>query len=162
MIDFFQAGCQAITSSSSFGICDNPTTKAYLGLDPNSTNEWIAIVNNEKNKAITFTAIDNCIDIRRENGEKESSCDCVLTYENNIDFVELKNVRQKWIQGGIDQLKQTIKVFRQAYPLDNFERRRAFLANKKHPQFKSSHKEEMQKFRNEFKVRLLIQNDIRI
>ncbi len=46
--------------------------------------------------------------------------------------------------------------------LNIYNKKRAFLANKKHPHFHFSHKEEMQEFKKELKVRLIIQNTIKI
>ena len=160
MINFFKLACKQHTTSDKFGIGDDPNQHAFI--DDIDDFPWIAIVYNEKKKNIQFNAIDNCIEILRENGEEEKSCDGMLTYENNIDFIELKSKRQDWIQEGIEQLKTTIEIFDKNHYLKNYKRKRAFLANKKHPRFKHSHKEKMQKFKTKTGVRLIIENKILI
>ena len=160
-VNFFKEECQEITDESRFGICDlEDENPAFIQFT--DEKDWIAVVHNEEQKEVIFTAIDNCIDIRRSNGDKESSCDAMLTYTDNIDFVELKVVRKDWINKGIGQLSKTIQTFVANHDLTAYNKKRAFLANKKHPHFHFSHKEEMQEFKKELKVRLIIQNTIKI
>ena len=160
-IDFFKKECQEKTTAEQFGLMDlDDKTPAYV--NKTDKEDWIAIIHNEKQQEITFTAIDNCIPIYRADGNMESRCDGMLTHANNIDFVELKEVRKDWIEGGIKQLKKTIEIFSANHQLADYTKKRAFLANKKHPQFKYSHKEQMQQFRNELGVRLIIENVIKI
>ena len=45
---------------------------------------------------------------------------------------------------------------------ERLEKPRAFLANKKHPQFKYSHKQRMQEFKRDSGVRLIIENKIKV
>lgn len=160
-IDFFKADCQQHSKALEFGLCDN-TDKTPAFISEENKEPWIAIIKNEAQKDITFTAIDNCISILRADGNMEKSCDGMLTHDDNIDFIELKEVRSDWIIGGIEQLKVTISIFSNHYDLNQYRKKRAFLANRKHPQFKFSHKEEMQRFKNETGVRLIIQNRIKI
>ncbi|MEM9885152.1 MAG: hypothetical protein AAF849_04610 [Bacteroidota bacterium] len=161
MIDFFRKECVVEIDAKQFGICDdNDKLPAYP--DTDNADNWIAIVQNENQKTIQFIAIDNCIPIWRAKGEMESRCDGMLFYEDNIDFVELKVVRNKWIQNGIIQLRITITNFLNVYEIDEFKRKRAFLTNSKHPQFKFSHKEQMQKFKQETGFRLVIAGAIKI
>ena len=101
--DFFKKTCQEKTKEKQFGLIDlQDGTAASINIDRQAKAEWIAIVNNDNQAEITFTAIDNCIPIYRPNGDLESRCDRMLTHANNIDFVELKAVRQGWIEGGIE------------------------------------------------------------
>ncbi len=161
VVNFFKEECQTRTKESRFGICDlNDDSPAFII----STNEedWVAIVDNEKQKEVIFTAIDNCIDILRPNGDRENRCDGMLTYDSNIDFVELKADRQDWTSKGIKQLKTTIQIFAASNDLTRYRKKRAFLANRKHPNFPIGRMEEMQRFTNELKVRLIIQNTIKI
>lgn len=160
MVNFFNVNCQQNTSANRFGICDFEGAHASI-IDENP-ELWIAVVLNDNQKNITLTAIDNCIEILRENGEMESSCDGMLTYDSDIDFFELKVKRENWIQGGIQQLVITVGIFFENNNIADYRRKRAFLANKKHPQFKFSHKEDMQKFKNRTGIRLIITNEIKI
>ncbi len=161
-INFFEPACQEKISAPRFGLCDDQNgSKAYI--DSTNPSKWIAIVKNDANIPITLTAVDNCIAIYRENGELESRCDGMMTYPENIVFVELKEVRTAgWIPGGVDQLKVTISLFGQNHDLSLFRKRRAFLVNKKFPSFQYGHQDLMEHFKNETGVRLIIHNTIKI
>jgi hypothetical protein len=114
---------------------------------------------------VIFTAIDNCIEILRSNGEKENRCDGMLTYNSKIIFVELKTrkyTNSVWIEEGEKQLRKTIAVFVNHNNLAIFKSKKAYIANNKKPQFQYSHKERMQKFRNNTGFTLSIQNTIKV
>ncbi|CAA6813637.1 MAG: Unknown protein [uncultured Aureispira sp.] len=164
MTDFFKSTCQTKTNAALFGICDDnnqPEAPAYL--NDTDSNTWSAEVRNDQKIEVTFTAIDNCIPIFRANGEMESRIDGLLTYNSNrLIFVELKIVRERWIPDGIEQLENTIELFSAQNDLSSYKKRRAFLANKKHPRFKFSHKETMQAFKNKTGVRLIITAKIKL
>jgi len=135
-VNFFQADCETITSAVKFGICDGENTyPAFLNFDA-LVEKWIAEVENEEEIEVIFTAIDNCIDILDENGETQSRCDAMMRYAENLIFIELKEVRTDWIKGGIGQLKETILYFKANQRVDAYSKKRAFLANRKHPRFK--------------------------
>ena len=161
-INFFDTICQEQISALSFGLCDDQDgTKAYV--DTQNSAKWIAVVKNDANLQITFTAIDNCISIFRDNGDMESRCDGMLTYPENIIFIELKVIRTGgWIPGGVDQLKIIITLFQQNHNLLAFRKKRAFLVNKKFPSFQYGHQDLMERFKNETGVRLIIHNNINI
>ena len=66
-VNFSEANCQCVTEKNLFGICDDPPPpqkQAYI--DEVDGAKWIAVVVNEDNQEVTFTAIDNCIEIKRE------------------------------------------------------------------------------------------------
>lgn len=161
MIDFEKTTCQTKTTALRFGIIDDlqqPT--AYLTFV--DEKKWTAVVENSQTKEVTFTAIDNCIEIRRPNGDWEKSCDGMLKYERDIVFVELKNKAAHWITEGIEQLRTTVEYYFQQYNLKDFRKKRAFLANAKKPRFQSAQKERMQRFRDQTGVRLIIHNVIKL
>lgn len=164
MTDFFKSTCQTKTKAALFGICDDnelPTAPAYI--DTKNSDTWTAKVVNEKLIETTFTAIDNCIPVFRENGDMESRIDGLLTYNNTLIFIELKIVKKdRWISPGIQQLENTIELFSAHNDLSSYKNKRAFLANKKHPKFKYSHKETMQAFKNKTGVRLIISANIKL
>ncbi|MFO5490953.1 MAG: hypothetical protein ACLBM6_00040, partial [Cuspidothrix sp.] len=113
-INFFDANCQSQTNQPKFGLCNDPPPSkdpAYIDID--DCSKWIAIVENNQEIEVIFTAIDNCIEILRSNGEGENRCDGMLTYNNHIIFVELKekNFRNNWVAKGEKQLKNTISVW---------------------------------------------------
>lgn len=147
-----------------FGICDDEDqsvkTQAYI--DTDAEEKWVAIVKNESGKSLHFTAVDNCIDIRRENGDLENRCDALLTNDEHIVFVELKNQRTPgWVAHAVnEQLQTTIDYFRASHDLTRYRHKRAFVCNKRHPQFNVGHKELMNAFYQRNKIRLNIEQVI--
>lgn len=121
MVNFFLEQCQESNIIDiHFGICDDKNnTPAYV--DRIEQKKWIAIVENPNQRNIRFTAIDNCIDIRRSNGKMDSRCDAMLDYDENIVFIELKDQRSSWISEGLDQLEATIKSFQANHDLRQFK-----------------------------------------
>jgi hypothetical protein len=130
MIEFFSTNCsEPVLNSKIFGICDdNNSEKAYTNKGDNS--KWIATVKNTNKKDITFTAIDNCINI-----EEGRRCDAMLTFENSLFLVELKNKFRLKQNEGIEQLENTIKVLQENTDISEFNNRKAFLCNKKGKRF---------------------------
>jgi hypothetical protein len=165
-INFFDANCQSQTNQPKFGLCDDPPpleNPAYI--DTVDCSKWIAIVENTQEIEVIFTAIDKCIEILRSDGKMDSRCDGILTYNNNIIFVELKerNYRNSvWIDDGDEQLRKTIAVFINHNNLAIYKSKMAYIANSKKPQFQYSHTERMQKFRTDTGFRLIIQNTIKV
>ncbi|WP_199332114.1 hypothetical protein [Anabaena lutea] len=95
----------------------------------------------------------------------DSRCDGMLTYESKIIFVELKERNYTnivWIEDGDRQLRNTISVFINYHDLVEYKSKKAYIANRKKPQFQYSHKEKMQKFKNDTGFILIIQNNIKI
>lgn len=160
-LDFFNIKYKrenALTDDS-FGICDNGTL-AYTQV--HSPGEWIAVVSNRMKKLIQFTPVDHNIIARRADDSEISQCDGMLTVNknDNLIFVELKTGRKNWITEAVDQLRSTISLFNDNHDSQLFNDRRAYAVNKRHPHFHSSHKEVMQRFRNQTGYRLLIQSNI--
>ena len=108
--------------------------------------------------------VDKNIVYYRDDGQKESSCDGMILYndDSSICFVELKDVRTSgWISDAIDQLKETIKVFNKNHDYHNFSDRTAYAANCCHPNFQTSC-ERLQEFRSQTHFRLAPQATIEI
>jgi len=70
-IDFFNSQCQSVSNNKRFGLCDEQDNKEPAYLDERNGAKWIAVVENEELKKIHFIAIDNCIDIWRDEKKKE-------------------------------------------------------------------------------------------
>jgi hypothetical protein len=158
-INFFDEHCQDTTDKSKFGLCDETSNEpAYIDSDiSNQETKWIAIVQNENQIKVTFTAIDNCIEIE---GKR---CDGMLTHKNCIIFVELKERKGKtrtWVRDGDEQLRNTIRIFRDNHDLSIYKDKKAYIANNKKPNFQESQIERMKKFKNDMKFILEIQNII--
>ena len=138
-IDFFNSQCERVTSEKIFGLCDDKEDNKPAYLDEENGTKWIAVVENEELKEIHFIAIDNCIDIWRDEVKKEMEkrCDGMLWYETSIIFVELKDRVSKkdknaWVEDGEKQLKCTIEYFEKTEQSNNFREKRAYIANKAH------------------------------
>ena len=161
IVDFFDSKCLTKMSAAEFGLRDGVNEEmAYV--DFQNKNEWICTVINDNKIEIEFRAIDKCVIALKENGDKEKSCDAMLTYGENIDFVELKNKRGEWITEGRLQLEKTIELFDLHHGLNNFKHKRAFVANKKHPDFHVLENETMRRFFTKYKVRLNVEATIKI
>jgi len=166
-INFFINNCTTSLNDKLFGICDD-ISQPYAYTSIINSNKWIAIVENKNGHDITFIAIDHCLGLKKPNGHIDSSCDAMLAYDNNqkIVFIELKERNgkpKKWIDDGEAQLKNTIIHFIQnGNNLSTFNSKKAYLANNKHPKFRSSMKERMNKFHKETGVLFIIKNKIEL
>jgi hypothetical protein len=163
-IDFFQEKCSGQTNKKLFGLCDDnkkPTAPAYL--DEKDGSKWIAVVVNEYEYDVTFLAIDNCIEIKKNDGNMEKRCDAALFYDENFIFVELKERSAKgndWVKDAEQQLKTTITYFEQALEAEKFIKKKAYIANSEHPKFKTSQIGRMSRFFQETGYVLRVENRI--
>ena len=143
--------CKSTTQSHEFGLCDDPppsTLPAYI--DTTDQAKWIAHVNNLALKEVTFKAIDNCVEIFRPDGSRESRCDGLLTYERNLIFVELKDRGTGgWVTKGRTQLTITINKFKENHDITQFDTVEAYVCNKQTPLVVTSINSEAQRFRDD-------------
>jgi hypothetical protein len=166
IINFFDKDCQSISQKKRFGLCDVPPpakTPAYI--DEKDGSKWIAVVENEDNNTVTFTAIDNCIEIFREDGNMEKRCDGVLYFDKTIVFVELKERSARgneWVKDAEQQLRTTILIFEKAEEPTTFMHKKAYIANSEHPKFKDSQSRRMNQFFEDTGYVLRIENRIRL
>lgn len=162
-IDFFKAVCKKTTSEKKFGLYDaEDKTPAKIKLTDESI--WNATIINNGSETICFTAIDNCIDVLRENGEMDSRCDCMLTYNSTLLFVELKNKRDSWQAEGLSQIENIAKIMIYEIPIHyySFKKRKAIVANRKNqfPAFHNSNAEQRQYFSSKYKMRIQFEAEI--
>jgi hypothetical protein len=162
-VDFSKPECRKITSEPLFGLCDDDNkSPAYLDLANNAI--WIATVINVSEKEITFIAIDNCIEIFRENGDIESRCDVMLTSDICLYLVELKNKVSDWRSEGIEQLEATIITLKNGESAFyfSFRKRKAYVANRRHLHFVKAETDVMERFRDIHRIRLYLEATILI
>ncbi|MCK5018979.1 MAG: hypothetical protein KAS32_18105 [Candidatus Peribacteraceae bacterium] len=164
-VDFFIGTCQEQpTKKSSFGICDDQNqAKAYL--DFSNQAKWVAEVENPNHESIVFTAIDNCIDLLRPNGKSDYRCDGILTYQDNIIFVELKERKVKnyvWIRHAEKQVRSTISHFKANHDINEYSGKRAYLANNKKPYAHSFQGVRIRQFKQDTGFILYIMNEIEV
>lgn len=148
-IDFFPERCKTASNDLEFGLCDDtPNSPAYI--DESDRSKWIGIVKNPGEKKAEFYAIDNCVEIKRPNGEDESRCDGVLKESTNLIFVELKERGSSgWFKKGREQLTITIDIFKNNHEITNFSSIRAFVCNKLKPSSNSGRAANIQQFFDE-------------
>jgi hypothetical protein len=163
-VDFFDPKCVSRTNKKIFGICDDPPPSeepAYL--DHTDDTKWIAWVDNEQEKDVTFTAIDGCIDIRRHGGDKESSCDGMLVYDTTLAFVELKDRDSgRWLGKAKDQLQVTIEVFKATVGLGHYTHGYGYVVNRQRPSFHAASPVLAEKFKDDTGFVLVVADVIRI
>lgn len=133
-LDFFRENCQHPSiNESSFGLCDNQDgTRAYP--DTANSETWIAEVKNENNLKIVFTAIDKCVHQDNEHVGR-GRCDGMLTTDNHLYLVELKDKEPPWQSFAIEQLESTIQFIVDNHDISQYRIRKAFACNKKRDKF---------------------------
>ncbi len=165
-VNFCKSKCQTNSNRKIFGLCDDPPpAKNPAYIDELNGSNWIAVVENESQKQITFTAIDNCIEILRSDGKMKQRCDGMLTYNSTVIFVELKDRDAQgnaWVEDAIPQLKSTIGSFEDTAMANNFDKKLAYISNKQHPKFKSTQQRRMDAFFDETNYVLRIQGRINL
>lgn len=165
-IDFFAEEYRTETeqSSKTIGIVDGNSAPAFT--TGSESENWNAVINNPNGKSFQFIPIDYNIEIDRGDGQKESTCDGMILCESErfLAFVELKIVRSGGDADARKQLKNTIEIFneRHDYKAFNTKNRRAYVANKEHPHFHRSDKNEEEEFRDKLHFKLFQQKEINI
>ena len=140
-INFFNTNCGFETTKvTEFGIHDelHNDIPAYLVFDAEKSS--MLRVLNSTEKLINFYPIDNCVKIHKENSkDKESICDGMLIYDNNITFVELAESHHKSVEDCIGQIKSTILLFKKHHPNSVFTKKHAIVSNLARPTSTISH-----------------------
>jgi hypothetical protein len=165
-VDFFVPKCQVQSNKKMFGLCDDaPPSNQPAYINETDGNKWIAVVTNEDKHYVTFTAIDKCIEILREDGKDSKRCDGVLTFDDTVIFVELKERAASgndWVKDAERQLRTTIAHFEKEKTAEAFTKKKAYIANKEHPKFKTSQIRRMEQFAEETSYVLRIENRIKL
>lgn len=148
-IDFFQNRCKTQSDDLEFGLCDDtPNSQAYI--DETDQSKWIGIVKNPDEKEAEFYAIDNCVEVKRPNGEDESRCDGVLKESTNLIFVELKERGSKgWFGDGRKQLTTTINIFKANHNTSAYSSIIAHVCNSLRPAANSGRAASIQMFKDD-------------
>ena len=133
-LDFFQNECQEpALSNIEFGLCDDENGGiAYT--DIANSNKWIATVKNDSQQPIVFTAVDKCVLFDNEYIGR-GRCDGMLTTNNHLYLVELKNQIPPWQSHAIEQLESTIQFLLDNHDISLYKKRKAFASNKKRDAF---------------------------
>jgi hypothetical protein len=154
--------CEDITRDKRFGICDdNPHQRAYINI--NDGSKWMAVVQNENRKEVIFTALDHCIEMRRANGKMESRCEGVITCDDTIIFVEVKERigdARTWVKEADKQLRNSISLIESRINLDKFPIKKASITNRLQRGSKQKHSVRMRKFLEDTGYVLRVDNRI--
>lgn len=155
-IDFFQVGCQTKTSEKVFGIYDTPPATLVF----TNSDDWHAWVDNDQAKVIMHTAVDDCLGIPRAEGER---CESMITYEDVLMFVELKDRDGgRWAGKARDQLINTISLFKRDASIAPYTRHYGHIANKKRPHFNAGGMRFSQEFEDKTGFILRVSDVIKI
>jgi len=141
ILNFFNPDCQyPPISSNSFGLCDKEdNTKAF----PSTTKpkEWIAEVKNDNGLEVVFTAIDKCV-LQDNEFEGRGRCDGMLTTDQHLYLVELKNQNKNWQTDAKKQLFSTIDFLIDNHDISQYKLKKAFACNKQRKKFAYTDNEE--------------------
>lgn len=171
-VNFFdEKHVREICSIPEFGLCDGDNEKkepAYICCEKDKEGSWGAIITNSYCTEITFLAVDNNISIIQDDGKMVRRCDGILFAQygtqKSICFVELKERTDRqnktWRKDGVEQLISTIKAFKDNHNINQYFLRRAFVCNRKRPNYAYSNREELDEFRKEYNVSLYVQPSI--
>lgn len=160
-MDFYKTECKTDNISvDEFGLCDNEDGNPAF-VDFANRDIWIATIKNQKNKNITFVAVDKCV-LKDNEYEGRGRCDCMLVTENkeHLFFVELKNKDKEWISDAISQLESTILFFKENYNIEEYRHKKIFACNRKRKRFKEIDNEENLAFFRRHKFRIDVQSEI--
>ena len=161
-INFFAPACQEQPISVPiFGICDDRLGgKAFTNV--HEPEIWVATVENPGCLLVQLTAIDHCLPMLRADQSMDNRCDAMLTYSENLVFIELKVVGKQWVKEAIAQLEATIQHFIASHDPSLFSKKRAFACNRRHPRFAEMDMEKKQRFYHAYRFRLHIGATIKI
>lgn len=156
--------CEDVTQARRFGICDDkPNERAYVDGNKNNGDKWMAVVQNDNRKKVIFTALDHCIEIRKANGNMEKRCEGVITYDDTIIFIEIKERTgdaQTWVKDADKQLRNSISLITSKINLDRYSIKKASITNRLRTRSKEKHSVRMKKFLEETGYILRVDNRI--
>ncbi|SHN32595.1 hypothetical protein [Chitinophaga sp. CF418] len=158
-MDFFNTACQEPSFRHTlFGICDDQDGgKAFT--DTEDPSEWVATVKNDDQKLLVFTAIDKCV-IKDNEENDRGRCDAMLTSDNILYLIELKDATSHWQKGAVDQLASTIEILQENHDISGFKHKKAFACNKRRPRFQEIDNELNLRFYRKYGFRIDIQAEI--
>lgn len=155
-MDFFRHECQSGPfHQTRFGLCDDQNaTRAYV--DTTTPAKWVATVENPSRLAVTFTAIDKCV---LQDGDEPGlgRCDGMLTTDELLYLVELKDQKTNWMPHALEQLESTIKLLLDHHDLTGFRHKKAFACNKRHKPFAIIDNDLQLRFRRDYGFRIDVQ-----
>lgn len=116
----------------------------------------MATVDNPSRLAVTFTAIDKCV---MQDGDEpgRGRCDGMLTTDDLLYLVELKDQAPPWRQHAIEQLESSIQFLLAHHDVSRFRHKKAFACNKRRPAFVTVENELQCRFFRSYRFRIDVQ-----
>ncbi len=160
-MNFFKSECKSGPFNHvKFGLCDDQnSTPAYV--DTTAPSKWVATVENPSQRPVIFTAIDKCV-INDGDAVGQQRCDGMLTTNDLLYLVELKNKNSNWQALALEQLESTIKLLRELHDLTSFRSKKAFACNKQRKPFVVIDHELKRRFFRDYGFRIDIQVTISV
>jgi hypothetical protein len=123
-------------------------------------SKWIATVKNKRGVRLLFTAVDKCI-IQDHEYPGRGRCDGMLTSEEHLYLIELKDSDWATQTSAKEQLISTIQFLREHHPgiIRKYRHRKAFVCNKKRPFYVMAKEENLFFFRT-YEFRLDVQAEV--
>jgi hypothetical protein len=160
-INFFEENCKTVSNKKNFGIVDYKPAR----IDETNGSIWELVVKNEKQKLVSFFALDLCLKVKRKDGKWARQCEGFLFYEKNILFVELKSSSKKgadWVKEAEEQLRVSISFFLENHAIKGLKRKEAYISNSQKPKFGSGQANRIAGFYKDTRFILNIHNRIEI
>lgn len=161
-MNFFDPDCQSGPyQQAEFGLCDAETAPmAWVATA--QPEGWIATVNNPRQQAVTFTAIDKCA-IKDGEAPGRGRCDCMLTTDTALYLVELKDRESRgWRSEAKQQLISTIELLGERHDLSQYRHKKAFICNRRRRPFAVVDHQEQRDFFSTYRFRLDVQATVLI
>jgi hypothetical protein len=162
-VDFFQYIVEI--KDENFGIYDpQDETPAKVSTDIKVPDKgWDAKVINLTGDSVFFSAVDHQLNLRDAENHLEKSCDVLLCqFDRYLIFTEIKDKKSRWYGRAIEQLTNTIRLFRENHPDKHFVRKQAYICNRQHLRANESHQSRMQEFKDQTGFRLKTGTEIKI
>ncbi len=154
-----------IIHEKEFGICDDADESPSYYSTNQIRDHWVATVSNPGTKAIQFLPVDKHIPLRRLDGTDAKRCDAMLLSfphhtKESVVFIELKEERTSNNKRAIEQLDETIAMFKAYHLLDAYKKRVAYVVNRRHPKVHNSTRKEIIDFRTNHRIRLIFSANV--
>lgn len=81
----------------------------------------------------------------------------MLTTDDLLYLVELKDQKTNWIPHAIEQLESTVRFLREHHDLTRFRHKKAFACNKRHKAFATIDNERQRRFFRTYGFRIDVQ-----
>lgn len=155
-LDFLSGKCQEpATRAVRFGIRDDKTRpEAYT--DTANPDKWIATIHNDQALELVFTAVDKCL-LQDNEYKGRGRCDGMLTSDQHLYFIELKEETSSWITGAVEQLESTVQFFLESHDASRYKHKKVFACNRRHQHFQEIDNELNLQFFRQYKFRIDVQ-----